>query len=92
MELALAGLGGTMSHTDELTFDPGVLSAEQLYGDACVVCHKKWPRPRVRVGRLPDGSKVLACADCAPALPRPRAAEPDARAPRRDREPEPATL
>jgi hypothetical protein len=88
VELALAGLGVTMSHTDELIFDPAALSAEQVYGDACVVCHKKWPRPRVRVGCLPDGSKVLACADCAPALPKPRAAEPDTRTSRRSRQPE----
>jgi hypothetical protein len=81
-----------MSHTDELTFDPGALSAEQIYGDACVVCHKKWPRPRVRVGRLPDGSRVLACADCAPALPRPRVAESASGAARRHREPELTTL
>jgi len=38
-------------------------------GDACVVCHKRWPRPRVRVGRLPDGSGVFACDECALALP-----------------------
>lgn len=62
-----------MSRTSELTFDPGALSAAQRVGDACVVCHKKWPRPRARVGRLPDGSGVFACADCAPALPVPRA-------------------
>lgn len=65
-----------MSRTDELTFDPGALSAAQRDGDACVVCHKKWPRPRVRVGSLPGGPGVFACADCAPALPTPRAAEP----------------
>ncbi|GAA3689800.1 hypothetical protein GCM10022224_063980 [Nonomuraea antimicrobica] len=51
-----------------LTFDPEGLSGAQRDGDACVVCHKRWPRPRVRVGRLPDDSAVLACADCADAL------------------------
>lgn len=65
-----------MSRTSELTFDPGALSAAQRVGDACVVCHKKWPRPRVRVGCQPDGSGVFACADCAPALPIPRLARP----------------
>ncbi|MFI0450586.1 hypothetical protein [Actinomadura sp. 6N118] len=61
-----------MDRRGELKFDPGALSAAQRNGDACVACHKKWPRPRVRVGRLPDGPGVFACADCATALPRPR--------------------
>lgn len=57
-----------------LTFDPDGLSGAQRYGEACVVCHKKWPRPRIHVGRLPDDSRIFACDDCAPALhlhPRP---------------------
>jgi hypothetical protein len=61
-----------MGRTGELRFDPGALSAAQREGDACVVCHKKWPRPRVRVGCLPSGPGVFACDDCAPALPVPR--------------------
>ncbi|MEU4228441.1 hypothetical protein AB0F17_29450 [Nonomuraea sp. NPDC026600] len=51
-----------------LTFDPDGLSCAQLDGDACVVCHKRWPRPRVRVGRFPDDAPAMACADCAEAL------------------------
>ncbi|MCG5211654.1 hypothetical protein [Streptosporangium sp. KLBMP 9127] len=51
-----------------MTFDPEGLTCAQRDGDACVVCHKKWPRPRVRVGRLPDNGAVLACPDCAEAL------------------------
>ncbi|WP_308250911.1 hypothetical protein [Nonomuraea rhizosphaerae] len=51
-----------------LTFDPDGLSCAQLDGDACVVCQKRWPRPRVRVGRFPDDAPVMACADCAEAL------------------------
>ncbi|GAA3216445.1 MULTISPECIES: hypothetical protein [Nonomuraea] len=51
-----------------LTFDPEGLTGAQRDGDACVVCHKRWPRPRVRVGVLPDNSSVLACGDCAEAL------------------------
>ncbi|SEG62552.1 hypothetical protein SAMN04489712_107304 [Thermomonospora echinospora] len=66
-----------MSRTGELMFDPGALSAVQRDGDACVVCHKRWPRPRVRAGCLPNGSGVFACDDCAPALPSPRPAEPE---------------
>ncbi|GAA2457067.1 hypothetical protein GCM10010191_90830 [Actinomadura vinacea] len=73
-----------MGQTGELRFDPDALSAAQRQGDACVVCHKKWPRPRVRVGRLPNGQGVFACDDCAPAPPAPRGpqrpAEPTARA------------
>jgi hypothetical protein len=65
-----------MSRANELTFDPGALSAAQRVGDACIVCHKKWPRPSVRIGRLPAGSGVFVCADCAPALPGPHATEP----------------
>ncbi|MEV1172995.1 hypothetical protein [Nonomuraea sp. NPDC049784] len=57
-----------------LTFDPEGLTLAQRDGDACVVCQKRWPRPRVRVGRLPDNSAVLACGDCAEALvPAPKA-------------------
>jgi hypothetical protein len=59
-----------------LTFDPAGLTAAQRHGSACVVCHKKWPRPRNRAGQLPCGTEVFACDDCAPALsePVPRAA------------------
>jgi hypothetical protein len=60
--------GPTGTARDMLTFDPEGLTWAQRDGDACVVCHKRWPRPRVRVGRLPDASPVLACGDCAEAL------------------------
>ncbi|MEV5898214.1 hypothetical protein B0I32_10215 [Nonomuraea fuscirosea] len=60
--------GPTRTARGMLTFDPEGLSAAQRDGDACVVCHKRWPRPRVRVGCLPDDSAVLACGDCAEAL------------------------
>ncbi|TDC57360.1 hypothetical protein E1281_05155 [Actinomadura sp. KC345] len=62
-----------MGQTGEPIVDPGGLNAAQRLGDACVVCRKKWPRPRVRVGRLPDSTGVFACDDCAPAPPVPRA-------------------
>lgn len=61
-----------MGQTGEPVVDPGGLTEAQLLGDACVVCRKKWPRPRVRVGRLPDSSGVFACDECAPAPPAPR--------------------
>ena len=51
-----------------LTFDLEDLTGPQRDGDACVVCHKKWPRPRIRVGRLPDDAPVMACEECAKAL------------------------
>ncbi len=51
-----------------VTFDPQELTLAQCDGDACVVCHRRWPRPRVRVGRLPDDRIVHACDDCAEAL------------------------
>jgi hypothetical protein len=63
------------------TFDPEDLTGPQRDGDACVVCHKKWPRPRVRAGRLPEGSPVMACEECAKAL------QPAAPSPRRDPRP-----
>nr|WP_084265524.1 hypothetical protein [Actinomadura macra] len=63
-----------MGQTDEPTVDPDALTDAQRTGDACVVCRKKWPRPRIRVGRLPDASGVFACDDCAPAPPAPRTA------------------
>lgn len=61
-----------MGQAGEPTVDPGGLTTAQLLGDACVVCRKKWPRPRVRVGRLPDSTGVFACDECAPAPPAPR--------------------
>ncbi|SDQ99055.1 hypothetical protein [Thermostaphylospora chromogena] len=48
-----------------LTFDPEGLSPAQREGEVCVICHRRWPRPRVRVGRLPDSATVLACHECA---------------------------
>jgi hypothetical protein len=65
-----------MSQTEEPMVDPSALTLAQRDGEACVGCHKRWPRPRVRVGRLPHGPGLFACADCAPALlPKPRSAE-----------------
>ena len=61
-----------MGQAGEPTVDPGGLTAAQRLGDACVVCRKRWPRPRVRVGRLPDSTGVFACDECAPAPPAPR--------------------
>ena len=57
-----------MAEADELVFDPEPLTAAQRNGRACVACRKRWPRPRIRVGRLPDGRAVMACEDCAPVV------------------------
>ncbi|MFC7329450.1 hypothetical protein [Marinactinospora rubrisoli] len=46
-------------------FDPGALTPAQLMGDACAICHAKWPRPRQPLGELPDGSEVFGCDECA---------------------------
>jgi hypothetical protein len=46
-------------------YDPSRLSPAQCMGDACVVCHTKWPRPRRILGELPDGAHVYGCDECA---------------------------
>ncbi|WP_037559923.1 hypothetical protein [Spirillospora albida] len=53
----------------ELLIDPACLDERQRDGDACAVCSKAWPRPVVRVGRLPDDRGVYACPECATAFP-----------------------
>ncbi|MEU6743880.1 hypothetical protein [Streptosporangium sandarakinum] len=58
----------TRGGQDAMTFDPEGLTRTQREGDACVVCHKKWPRPRIRIGRLPDEAALFACPECADAL------------------------
>lgn len=50
---------------DAYVYDPDSLSWAQCMGDACVVCHAKWPRPRRVLGELPDGSSVFGCEECA---------------------------
>ncbi|WP_394354432.1 hypothetical protein [Nocardiopsis sinuspersici] len=55
----------TRPATDTYVYDPSLLSWAQCMGDACVVCHAKWPRPRRRLGELPDGSRVFGCEECA---------------------------
>nr|WP_243726022.1 hypothetical protein [Actinomadura rubrisoli] len=64
-----AGRGGARpSLAWEPTFDPAGLSRPQRRGAACVVCGKRWPRPRVRAGRFPNGGGAYACEECAPAI------------------------
>ncbi|MFV2198911.1 hypothetical protein [Nocardiopsis sp. LOL_012] len=46
-------------------YDPETLTTAQRAGDACAVCHVKWPRPRRVIGVLPDGGRVRGCRDCA---------------------------
>lgn len=49
---------------NELVWDPAELTVAQRAGDACVSCRKRWPRPRCRVGVLPDRDPVYACRTC----------------------------
>lgn len=49
-------------------FDPAPLNGAQRRGDQCVTCSRRWPRPQVPVGRVPDGTEVRACADCGPSI------------------------
>lgn len=51
-----------------VVWEPAALTAAQRCGDECVACGKRWPRPRVPVGRFPDGTCVWACWECAPVL------------------------
>lgn len=81
-----------------LVWDPERLTAAQRSGAACVVCRKRWPRPRFRVGTLgpatdaeaalfaavDSASPVLACEDCVPLLDAPFETEPAAGAPADD--------
>ena len=41
------------------------LSDAQVMGEACVVCHARWPRPRRQLGVLPDGTRLYGCSECA---------------------------
>ena len=44
--------------------DPAGLTAAQRAGEACVSCHKKWPRPTALAGHLADGQPLYRCDDC----------------------------
>ncbi|PRX95527.1 hypothetical protein [Allonocardiopsis opalescens] len=48
--------------------DADDLTPAQLAGDACVVCHVRWPRPRHRIGSLPNGRPARGCGECAGAI------------------------
>ncbi|MBV2367104.1 hypothetical protein KUM37_27795 [Streptomonospora sp. NEAU-YY374] len=51
--------------TDIHLFDPGSLSTAQMMGDACAVCHVRWPRPRHPIGGSPEGGELYGCDECA---------------------------
>jgi len=67
----LSGLGimcersAPADEDDSHVFDLEGLSDAQVTGEACVVCHARWPRPRQPLGTLPDGTPVYGCAECA---------------------------
>lgn len=50
---------------DPYVYDPLTLTTAQRAGDACAVCHTRWPRPRRILGVLPGGDSVHGCAECA---------------------------
>ncbi|GAB3449447.1 hypothetical protein GCM10027570_23920 [Streptomonospora sediminis] len=45
--------------------ESGAFTFAQLMGNACAVCHARWPRPRHRIGESPDGEELLGCEECA---------------------------
>lgn len=55
----------TTTATSTYVFDSRSLTQAQAMGDACAVCHVKWPRPRHPLGELPDGPEVYGCDECA---------------------------
>lgn len=54
---------------DDQVIDGTRLSRDQRAGKACAYCCKRWPRPRLRIGVIPGGMPVYACAGCASAEP-----------------------
>ncbi|WP_408648514.1 hypothetical protein [Streptomonospora mangrovi] len=36
-----------------------------MMGDACAVCHVRWPRPRHPLGDSPEGGELYGCDECA---------------------------
>ncbi|GAA3987711.1 hypothetical protein GCM10022630_35550 [Thermobifida alba] len=57
--------GAPADEDDGYVVAPEGLSDAQVMGDACVVCHARWPRPRQQLGVLPDGTRVYGCSECA---------------------------
>lgn len=49
----------------DTALDTWALTTAQTMGDACAVCHSHWPRPRMPLGTLTDGSQIFCCPDCA---------------------------
>jgi hypothetical protein len=71
MAPAPAGVLGARVARSLPLIDPRSLSRRQRAGRRCAVpnCRRPFTQGRAaRVGRLPDGRPVLACAQCAPAV------------------------
>ncbi|ROO82753.1 hypothetical protein EDD29_0236 [Actinocorallia herbida] len=47
-------------------FSADGLGRAQRSGGACASCGKRWPRPRLPIGRLVDGAVLYVCDDCTP--------------------------
>src|SRR6266542_4948985 len=56
--------GATREAAQRRMIDPVGLTAAQRSGRACVSCRKRWPRPSVLAGHLPDGAPLYVCDDC----------------------------
>jgi hypothetical protein len=41
------------------------LTEAQAMGEACAICHARWPRPRIALGILDDGGTAYGCDECA---------------------------
>ncbi|MBB5999661.1 hypothetical protein [Streptomonospora salina] len=46
-------------------FDAEALTIAQLVGEACAVCHARWPRPRHRIGASSEDDELFGCRECA---------------------------
>lgn len=63
--LSTLGSDTNLMELCDSAFDTWALTAAQAAGDACAICHAQWPRPRVELGMLSDGSAIYGCAECA---------------------------
>ena len=42
----------------------GTLTAEQAVGEACGICHARWPLPQIPLREPTDGATIYVCRDC----------------------------
>ncbi|MFC6885322.1 MULTISPECIES: hypothetical protein [Actinomadura] len=51
-----------------LVFDASGMSGAQRMGEACALCAKRYPAPRVIIGEFAAGERARACEECGPAV------------------------